>query len=427
MKLKVIPIVVLCLLLSSAYWMIPANAQLPQDLRDVFEGMLDDLDHDIRANFQKAIDNNTAQVEFTAEQFLRFRADPINPFEGIEGIDPDEVDGNVILKFELPSMRNRTKNSFERQHPRNLRQLDTIAGTAGVSTVAVRSNGKQVALGVVVIANGLVLTKASEVKNKKKLTCDFGLGSRLSAKIVKTDPKNDLALLKMEASNLTPIRWSNEQPLPGSFLLTINEKSKVVFMGSYSVTPRSTSIGKRPLLGVRPETTPEGVRVDDITSETAAAKAGLQNGDIITKLDGIVIRETSDLVNQIRKRKPGDQVQIEYLRGTTRGVAVASLAALNISGDKAAEFKMMNRLGAIPSRRADGFPFVFQHDTPLFPEQCGGPILDLLGNVVGINIARNGRAASYAIPSAHVKTVLAEMLREDVASQFSTSESGSRN
>jgi serine protease Do len=67
---------------------------------------------------------------------------------------------------------------------------------------------------------------------------------------------------------------------------------------------------------------------------------------------------------------------------------------------------MMARLGAIPSRRADQFPVVFQHDSPLLPEQCGGPITDLEGNVIGINISRNNRSASYAIPSAHIEKVL---------------------
>ena len=79
-------------------------------------------------------------------------------------------------------------------------------------------------------------------------------------------------------------------------------------------------------------------------------------------------------------------------------------------------FKMMNRLGAVPSRRDDNFPNVFQHDSPLFPEQCGGPITDLQGNVLGINISRKGRAACYAIPSDHLKMVLDELMVKTVAS-----------
>jgi len=58
---------------------------------------------------------------------------------------------------------------------------------------------------------------------------------------------------------------------------------------------------------------------------------------------------------------------------------------------------------------------VFQHDTPLFPEHCGGPMVDLDGQVVGLNIARRGRAASFALPAQLVKTLIDEMLREDVA------------
>ena len=78
---------------------------------------------------------------------------------------------------------------------------------------------------------------------------------------------------------------------------------------------------------------------------------------------------------------------------------------------------MMNRLGAVPSRRDDNFPTVFQHDTPLFPEQCGGPITDLDGNVLGVNIARKGRAASYAIPASHLQTLIDELLRKNVAAR----------
>jgi serine protease Do len=86
------------------------------------------------------------------------------------------------------------------------------------------------------------------------------------------------------------------------------------------------------------------------------------------------------------------------------------LARNELTGMRAARFKMMSRLGAVPSDRDSNFPVVFQHDSPLFPEQCGGPICDLQGNVLGINIARESRAASYAIPANHVRTILERFL-----------------
>ncbi len=35
----------------------------------------------------------------------------------------------------------------------------------------------------------------------------------------------------------------------------------------------------------------------------------------------------------------------------------------------------------------------------LKPTDCGGPLVDLEGRVVGFNIARSGRTESYAVPA----------------------------
>jgi serine protease Do len=61
--------------------------------------------------------------------------------------------------------------------------------------------------------------------------------------------------------------------------------------------------------------------------------------------------------------------------------------------------------GALNHRR-DDFPAAIQHDTVLRPNDCGGPLVDVAGNVVGINIARADRTGSYALPSAAVQAVL---------------------
>ena len=186
-------------------------------------------------------------------------------------------------------------------------------------------------------------------------------------------------------------------------------------MGTYSVVPRTTQTGKQARLGVNPDDAANGVSVSDILPNTAAFNAGLVNGDIITTIDGESIRNVGELVNAIRKNGPGDTIRIDYLR---RGVAKKTKAVLDsvdLSGDRAKRYKMMSRLGAIPSKRANNFPSVFQHDAPMFPEQCGGPVVDLDGKVIGINIARNGRAASYAIPLENVQQLFRQFLRESVA------------
>jgi len=58
------------------------------------------------------------------------------------------------------------------------------------------------------------------------------------------------------------------------------------------------------------------------------------------------------------------------------------------------------------SGRRDGFTKVFSHDADLQPEECGGPLYDWQGNLIGLNIARNSRVRSYAIPTSVVRAFI---------------------
>jgi serine protease Do len=62
------------------------------------------------------------------------------------------------------------------------------------------------------------------------------------------------------------------------------------------------------------------------------------------------------------------------------------------------------------SERRGGFSLAIQHDSVLKPADCGGPIVDLDGKAVGLNIARAGRVESYALPAAVVRASVAKLL-----------------
>ena len=74
----------------------------------------------------------------------------------------------------------------------------------------------------------------------------------------------------------------------------------------------------------------------------------------------------------------------------------------------------MSWRGAVSHRR-DDFPAAIQHDSVLRPNDCGGPVVDAAGNVIGINIARADRTASYALPSATVLALLDKLKSESPA------------
>ena len=66
----------------------------------------------------------------------------------------------------------------------------------------------------------------------------------------------------------------------------------------------------------------------------------------------------------------------------------------------------MNSMGSKVSNRKDDFSSVMQTDLPLQANQCGGPVTDLDGNIVGIVIARSGRIETMVIPSETIRQTL---------------------
>ncbi len=58
----------------------------------------------------------------------------------------------------------------------------------------------------------------------------------------------------------------------------------------------------------------QGFYISKVTKGTGAAKAGLLEGDVIIKLDEIVIKNYADLSSYINSKRPNDVVKVNYLR-----------------------------------------------------------------------------------------------------------------
>lgn len=87
---------------------------------------------------------------------------------------------------------------------------------------------------------------------------------------------------------------------------------------------------KRAFLGVGTDEVSNGLKITEVSNESAAAAAGLKEGDIITKVDGKEMKESEQLVEAIRAHKPGDEVSIEYLRNGKKQTTKATLKSLSM-------------------------------------------------------------------------------------------------
>ncbi|MDQ1704905.1 MAG: putative serine protease PepD [Frankiaceae bacterium] len=64
-----------------------------------------------------------------------------------------------------------------------------------------------------------------------------------------------------------------------------------------------------------------------VTAGGPAARAGLRVGDIVVAVDGLTITSFDELIVQIRKHIPGQQLTLAYLRGGQRHSAVVTLGS----------------------------------------------------------------------------------------------------
>ena len=321
--------------------------------------------------------------------------------------------GLVLAVFAtLLSLAGMASAQADRSHNRVLAAFRDVVSQSSKSTVQVLCDGQKAALGAIVDANGFILTKASEIKGK--IECQLQDGRKLEAQLVGREPGMDLAMLKVDAKDLPVVTWSEVDSLPvGSWLATPGLHKDPVAIGVVSVMARKIAAPSG-YMGVMPDEDESVARIASISRGSAAEKAGLLPKDVILKVNSKEVKGRKQLVDTIHAYQPGETVELLVQRGSEElNIKVTLMSMSQIAhNDRGqpdrAEFQ--NSLGGALSDRRAGFPLAIQHDTVLRPFECGGPIVDLDGKVIGINIARAGRVESYALPAATVKSVLADLI-----------------
>ena len=89
--------------------------------------------------------------------------------------------------------------------------------------------------------------------------------------------------------------------------------------------------GDRAFLGVTTEEDDKGAKISDVTDNSAAEKAGLKEGDIITRVDDTKIENQEQLSKAIQSHKPEDKVTIVYLRDGKEQKVVVPLGRTSYS------------------------------------------------------------------------------------------------
>lgn len=308
----------------------------------------------------------------------------------------------------------RVRRAWERDNQQVLAAFQPVVVQAPNCTVEITNGTTRIALGTIVTSDGQILTKASLLSGQP--TVQLPGGESIEARVIGVDLQEDLALIKVDAQDLQPVQWRDgDTPPLGAWVISADSSQRVRAIGVVSVAPR-TIPKERGALGIRMDPDAEGVVIASYSGDnTPAERAGIRVGDRITEVNDEPVNSMGDLQNSISQFSPGDAVILTVERdGNTQSVQVV-LDNLALIDPNIRQREMQETLGANLSLVRTGFSRAFQHDTPLKPLDCGGPVLDLEGQAIGINIARAGRVASYALASSLVQERLALLQSGDLA------------
>jgi len=286
----------------------------------------------------------------------------------------------------------------------------------GQREVPIRAEGS----GFIISADGTILTNAHVVKDAKEVTVKLTDRREFRAKVLGSDPQTDVAVLKINASNLPVVKIGNVGSLEvGEWVLAIgspfglentatagivsakgrslpddtsvpfiqtdvavnpgnsggplfNSRGEVVGINSqiysrtggyqglsfsipidvaYKIKDQILAHGKarHAMLGVTAQevnqdladsfklSSPSGALIASVEPDSAAAKAGLQPGDVIRKVDDREIVSSGDLSSVISLSSPGQKVKLEVWRGGSAKTITATLGTLDKSQDASAD------------------------------------------------------------------------------------------
>jgi len=286
-----------------------------------------------------------------------------------------------------------------------------IVAKAGESTVRVKCNDKDAILGTVVDGDGYILTKLSELKGT--VSVRLSDGSEYEASRVAEHKDTDLALLKVDVKGLKPVKFADTKAVPRGFWVAASgPTSDPVSVGIVSVMTRKlTGRDANPgYLGIFPEDAKDGdgkgigARITRLTPDGVAQKTGLKVDDVIFEINGKAVTTQTSLREVLRTFKGGSAIELKVKRG-----GEDKAFKLTLDGPpKEPRGDMQNSMGTTLSARRIDFPLVLQTDMVVDAKDCGGPVVDLEGNVLGINIARAGRVETWVLPGEVIRPLLAD-------------------
>lgn len=315
---------------------------------------------------------------------------------------------------EVPLLLPEERDAVNQQSDEFNQALAPALAKASESTVRVWSGTRRLAYGTVIGDGRRILSKWSEVARARgNLQVNNGKETR-AVRMSGVYEDEDIVVLEVEGSPLKPVTWSFAKPKLGEFLAAPQPDGKLAAFGVVSVLERNLKDTDMAYLGViaNPQYQGPGIQVDQVDPESGAGKAGLKSGDIILKVGERQLSGLLELKNALTGVMPGQTLDLWVNVGGKEKKLQATVGnrpkLAQFSGER---LEQMERMGGPISQVRDSFTQAVQTDMRPKPNQVGGPVVNLKGEVLGITLARADRTRSFMMPAAAVE----ELLKQEAA------------
>lgn len=334
----------------------------------------------------------------------------------LPGLLPAQFPGFRLPKEEedIPLLTPTERKTVEQQREEFAQAIAPALTNAASAAVRVWYRGPRkdtrAAYGTVIGDGTKVLTKWSQVANAvDDFRVEDGNRQVRPVKVTGVYPDEDLAVLTIEGDPLTPVKWTTSPLELGNILVAAQPDGRPAGYGVVSVMERNLRKESQGALGVMADVqhSGAGVKIKEIVDGSGAGAAGLKKGDIILRVGDRDISGLTELQNALWGAKPGTEISLKVRKGNKEEdvkVVLGSRPEMQqFAGDR---LMQMERMGSRLNRVRDGYSSVVETDMVIDPEQAGGPVANLKGEVVGITMSRSGRTRSYVMPAAAVEALL---------------------
>lgn len=270
----------------------------------------------------------------------------------------------------------------------------------------------EVCFGTVVSADGYILTKLSEIKGVPDIRVTVDRRRFETMRIVAEDPAWDVALIKVDATGLVPADFSDVEPERGTWVIgngATTRLKRYLNPGIISASGREIPAEGGVALGVVFHG-PKDLRVKEFPEKSNARDAGMKPGDRIVAIGETQVSTVEEMAKALDGKKAGEEISVHVSRGGKAAVVAVRLSARGDLG--MVPMSRNDAMSGMFSKRRSGFPRVIQHSVIANRNVVGGPVLDLDGKCVGMNIARANRAETFAIPAKETREIFQRLKPE---------------